>query len=131
MFKRIRAWFGAPAAADSEREGPASSAGVLIDFGDNVFGGANISFGNITGGSLIQHTGPAPGSDRVDPFPYASEAHLRDLEAVYLHNRTLLRQQIERFGDHAPAHLVGQLNETERYLAEIELKLAQMSSPTE
>jgi hypothetical protein len=63
--------------------------------------------------------------------PYASEEHLRDLEAVYLKNRTLLRQQIESFGDHVPAHVVWQLNDTERYLSEIELRLAQLSRPTE
>ena len=136
MFKRIRAWFAAPAASEAPRPAdesaaPSGSGGVLIDFGDNVFSGANISFGSITGGSLIQHSGPPPDLEHVGLSPYASEEHLRDLEAVYLKNRTLLRQQIESFGDHVPAHVVWQLNDTERYLSEIELRLAQLSRPTE
>jgi hypothetical protein len=136
MFKRIRSWFGAPAAGESHRptgesEGPSGASGVRIDFGDNVFSGANISFGNVTGGSLIQHRGLSPGLDHVELDLYANEERLRDLEAAFLEQQTLLQQQIERFGDDVSPYLILQLNETQRRLAEIQQRLAQASPPAE
>jgi hypothetical protein len=137
MFKRIRAWFGAPASASesprpsAESPPPSRTSGVLIDFGDNVFSGANISFGSIAGGSLIQNIGPAPGLEQVELAPFASEEHLRDLETVLLEQQTILQQQIERFGDHVPQYMILQLNETQRRLAEIQLRLAQAAPPAE
>jgi hypothetical protein len=136
MFKRIRARFGASAASESARpanesQEPFRSSGVLIDFGDNVFSGANISFGNIAGGSLIQNTGPSPDLGPLELAPDASEEHLRDLEAVFLEQQTILQQQIERLGDHVPPYMILQLNETQRRLAEIQERLAQASSPAE
>jgi hypothetical protein len=136
MFKRIRAWFGAPAASEfprpsDEPEGGSGTSGELIDSGNNGFRGANISVGNIVGGSIIQSS-PSPSSlEHVELAPYASEEHLRKLEAVCLEQQTILQHQIERFGDHVPPYMILQLNETQRRLAEIRLRLAQASPPAE
>jgi hypothetical protein len=138
MFKRIRAWFAPSPAAETTRptagvedEDSSRPTGVRIDFGDNEFSGANISFGNVTGGSLLQHSGPPPGLEQVEMAPHANEAHLRALEAVLLEQQTILQQQIERFGDHVPPYMILQLIEIQRGLAEIQLKLAQASPPAE
>jgi hypothetical protein len=136
MFKRIRAWFGASAAGESSRpadksEGRSRPSGVRIDFGDNVFRGANISFGSITGGSLIQSRSSPSALEHVELAPYASEEALRDLEAVFLEQQTILQRQIARFGDHVPVYMILQLNEIQRRLAEIQLRLAQVAPAAE
>jgi hypothetical protein len=108
MFKRIRAWFGAPASA-SESSRPAAESPPPPR----------------TGGSLIQHSGPSPGPEQAELSPHANEAHLRALEAVLLEQQTILLQQIERFGDYAPPYMILQLDETQQRLAEIQARLAQ------
>ncbi|HYF63082.1 MAG TPA: hypothetical protein VD886_09745 [Herpetosiphonaceae bacterium] len=134
MFKRIRGWLRQqqPANADPDGEPPATDparrSGVLIDFGTNDFSGANIRIGNVAGGSLVQGS---PFAEDGALAAHENEEFLRSTAGLLAERRTVLRQQIERFGDHAPVHMVFDLNATERRLVEVEARLALFSDAAE